>query len=246
MFFAQIVLLTQTLSMRIFGARTSRPAAEHQREIRKTDVAVSKMMRARDRECSTCGSDKEQMNCGYFRRRELTPTRFHPMNLNSQGVKQNRFEGGRAFEYGQAMNKKYGEGWAAFLNELSKKIEAWSVAEFQQLRSAARMGIRLSDSFILSFTLTTISLHKWSLCKNHELPRLTLLDLKIREQMRATNVFVDGYSTIQMSYVYFCIPSEGPTHRVCWRRGELVINNLAVRGFPRLKPNNVPFHNSPF
>jgi hypothetical protein len=65
------------------------------------------------------------------------------MNLNSQGVKENRFEGGRTFEYGQAIDQKYGEGWAAFLNELSKKIEQWSIAELQQLRSAARMGYQV-------------------------------------------------------------------------------------------------------
>jgi hypothetical protein len=128
--------------MKLFGSHTSRPATEHQKEVRRTDIAVSKMIRERDRECITCGSDTEQMDCGHFRRRELMATRFHPMNLNSQGVKENRFEGGRTFEYGQAIDQKYGEGWAVFLNELSKKIEPWSIAELQQLRSAARIGPR--------------------------------------------------------------------------------------------------------
>jgi hypothetical protein len=36
-----------------------------------------------------------------------------------------------------AEERKYGEGWAAFRNELSKKVEPWTIAELQQLRSAA-------------------------------------------------------------------------------------------------------------
>jgi hypothetical protein len=31
--------------MRIFGCHTSRPATEHQKEVRKTDIAVSKVIR---------------------------------------------------------------------------------------------------------------------------------------------------------------------------------------------------------
>ena len=136
--------------MRIFGAHTSRPATEHQKEVRKTDIAGLENDPGQGfRECITCGSDKEQMDCGHFRRRELMATRFHPMNLNSQGVKENRFEGGRTFEYGQVIDQKYGRGWAAFLNELSKKIEPWSIAELQQLRSAARMGPRAYGTALL-------------------------------------------------------------------------------------------------
>ena len=98
------------------------------------------MIRARDSICITCDQPHEVMDCGHFRRRELMATRFHPMNLNAQGVKENRFEGGRTFEYGIAIDKKYGTGWSAFLNELSKKIEPWTTTELQQLRAAARMG----------------------------------------------------------------------------------------------------------
>jgi hypothetical protein len=62
-------------------------------------------------------------------------------------------EGGRTFEYEQAFNQKYSGGWAAFLNELSKKIEPWSTAELQQLRSAARMG-QCGDSLSIAANLT--------------------------------------------------------------------------------------------
>jgi hypothetical protein len=68
------------------------------------------MIRERDSACITCGLEKEQMDCGHFRLRELMSTHFHPLNLNAQGVTENRFEGGRMFEYGQATDRKCGEG----------------------------------------------------------------------------------------------------------------------------------------
>ena len=126
--------------MRIFGAHTSRPASEHQAEIRKTDIAVSKMIRENATECITCGEPHEVYDCGHFRRREIMATRFHPWNIHPQGRKENRFEGGRMFEYGLAIDEKYGAGTALFLKKLSEKIEPWTTTELQQLRSAARMG----------------------------------------------------------------------------------------------------------
>ena len=133
--------------MRIFGAHTSRPASEHQAEIRKTDIAVSKMIRENGTECITCGEPHEVYDCGHFRRRELMSTRFHPWNIHPQGRKENRFEGGRMFEYGLAIDKKYGPGTALFLKQLSEKIEPWTIPELQQLRAAARMGPRVYEQF---------------------------------------------------------------------------------------------------
>lgn len=132
--------------MRIFGAHTSRPASEHQAEIRKTDIAVSKMIREQAGPCMTCGEEHEVYDCGHFRRRELMPTRFHPWNLGKQGRKENRFEGGRMFEYGLAIDAKYGAGTALFLKKLSETIEPWTITELQQLRSAARMGARVYEA----------------------------------------------------------------------------------------------------
>jgi Bacteriophage Lambda NinG protein len=128
--------------MRIFGPHTSRPAIEHQKEVKKTDIAVSQMIRAQPGNCMTCGMEHEVYDCGHFMRREIMATRFHPWNIGKQGLKENRFEGGRTFEYGLAIDEKYGSGTAAFLHNLSKTIEPWSIAELQQLRHAARLGPR--------------------------------------------------------------------------------------------------------
>ena len=67
-------------------------------------------------------------------------TRFHPYNVNSQGVKENRLEGGRTYEYGVAIDKKYGAGTATFLKKLSRTIEPWETREQDQLTAAARLG----------------------------------------------------------------------------------------------------------
>src|SRR5580693_9316658 len=111
--------------MRIFGQHNSRPGSDHQKAVHKLDAEVSKMVRARDTVCITCDQPHAVYDCGHFRRRELMTTRFHPMNVNAQGVKENRFEGGRTFEYGLAIDKKYGKGWAQFLDTLSRRIEPW-------------------------------------------------------------------------------------------------------------------------
>jgi hypothetical protein len=72
------------------------------------------MVRARDSGCITCEGQHEQMDCGHFRQRESMSTRFHPYNVNAQGVKENRFEGGRIFEYGLAIDRKHRAGTAQF------------------------------------------------------------------------------------------------------------------------------------
>jgi hypothetical protein len=72
-------------------------------------------------------------------------TRFHPLNCNRQGTKENRFEGGKTFEYGLALDKKYGKGCAIFLEKLSRTIENWTEGELATLREAAKIGERVYE-----------------------------------------------------------------------------------------------------
>jgi hypothetical protein len=44
------------------------------------------------------------------------------------------------YEYGLALDEKFGPGTSLFLKKLSEKIEPWTTNELEQLRSAARMG----------------------------------------------------------------------------------------------------------
>jgi hypothetical protein len=78
---------------------------------------------------------------------EAMATRFHPWNCNKECVGCNRQDYSRygkekSFEYGLAVDEKWGLGTAIFLYRLAETIEPWTTIELEQLRSAARMGPR--------------------------------------------------------------------------------------------------------
>jgi hypothetical protein len=50
----------------------------------------------------------------------------------------NRFEGGRPYEFGIAIDKRWGKGTAARLYKLSQTTKQWEIKELEQLTSAAR------------------------------------------------------------------------------------------------------------
>ena len=131
--------------MRIFGAhkQSSRPLDEHQKALNRTQVVVNKMIRERDAglPCVSCGNLRT-LEAGHFRTSTHGTTRFHPFNLSGQCATCNRYSGGVTYEYGLELDRRFGAGWAAFLQRLSDKIEPWTSEEFEQLRSAARMGPR--------------------------------------------------------------------------------------------------------
>ncbi|MDE2098537.1 MAG: recombination protein NinG [Patescibacteria group bacterium] len=127
--------------------------SEQSKAIRKLDAAVSKMVRERDEKlgCITSGRIGIPLDCGHFRRRECMSTRFHPLNVNGQAVKDNRFEGGRTFEYGLALDRRYGTGCALFLDKLSRSFEgAWSLDDMAFLTDAARKGARVYEQVYYS------------------------------------------------------------------------------------------------
>ena len=78
--------------------------------IRKLDVALSKLVRSRDGACITCGRGDVSLDAGHFGRRECMATRFHYRNVTGRCKKENRFEGGQRYEFGFAIDKKFGAG----------------------------------------------------------------------------------------------------------------------------------------
>ena len=106
------------------------------------------MIRERDGDdkCIACGRDHSNWDAGHYRRRELMPTRFHPQNVNKEGVGCNRGTHNNKFGmkdmdfYRENLDRKWGKGTADRLYKLSQKIEPWTTEELEQLRSAARMG----------------------------------------------------------------------------------------------------------
>ena len=117
-----------------------------QKEIAKLDMALSKLVRAYEKECITCGSRTAQMDCGHFRVRQNMSTRFHPLNVHAQCVKENRFQGGKTYEYGLALDKKYGKGTSLFLENLSRKICQWDLKQLQSLTAAAKIGMKVYEA----------------------------------------------------------------------------------------------------
>lgn len=114
--------------------------SEKAKAIRKLDQALSQLIRERDKDsgCISCGRRDVPFDAGHFRRRECMATRFHYQNVNAQCVKENRFEGGKPYEYSLALDKKWGKGTAQKLYKLSQKSVQWEIAELEQLTSAAK------------------------------------------------------------------------------------------------------------
>jgi Bacteriophage Lambda NinG protein len=112
--------------------------SERAKAIRKLDAAVSKLIRARDGACITCGRGDVPLDAGHFRRRECMAPRFDYRNVAGQRKKENRFEGGKPYEFGLAIDERFGKGTATRLFKLSKTTKQWEIGELDQLKSAAK------------------------------------------------------------------------------------------------------------
>ena len=78
--------------------------------ISKLDVALSKLVRSRDGSYITCGRGYVPLDAGHFRGRECMATCFHHRNITGRCKKENRFEGRQRYEFGFAIDKKFGAG----------------------------------------------------------------------------------------------------------------------------------------
>ena len=68
-------------------------------------------------------------------------TRFDQRNVAGQCKKENRFEGGRPYEFGIAIEQNFGKGTAAKLFKLSKTTKQWEISQLEQLTSAAKHSL---------------------------------------------------------------------------------------------------------
>lgn len=94
------------------------------------DTWFSKYIRLRDADefgictCITCGTRKKWdsgfMDCGHFQTRQHLAVKYNEKNCNAQCRRCNSHEGGRQYEHGIAIDKKYGKGTAEMLILLSK------------------------------------------------------------------------------------------------------------------------------
>lgn len=105
------------------------------------DRVFSKMIRERDQQegCITCGRKNVVMDCGHFRPRGMMSTRWDSINCNGQCLKCNRFDS-KGYEYGLALDKKWGKGTAKMLYKVSQTMKQWSIEDMNLLKDAARHG----------------------------------------------------------------------------------------------------------
>jgi hypothetical protein len=100
------------------------------------------MIRERDagKRCISCPEIHPVIDAGHFRRRELMTTRWDYRNVNGQGVKENRFEGGRTYEQSLEIDRRWGRGVAKELMRKSAQIRQWDIRDLDVLTDAARRG----------------------------------------------------------------------------------------------------------
>jgi len=121
----------------------------HKGLVRKLDTLFSKFIRQRDWfpnwsasgericQCCTCGAIKEdansQVHAGHFQKRGNWNTRWDEMNVHAQCKKCNTFQGGRDFEFGLYIDKKYGPGTAEKLYIKAKMPRKWMRVELEEM-----------------------------------------------------------------------------------------------------------------
>lgn len=96
----------------------------------KLDKIFSEYIRLRDTDhtgygtCIDCGrvAPYDELDCGHFQGRRHLATRWDEQNCNAQHRYCNRFLNGRQYEYGLAIDEKYGEGTADALVQKSREV----------------------------------------------------------------------------------------------------------------------------
>lgn len=115
---------------------------DRQRLINKLDQSFSEYIRLRDSDnngtckCITCGDFKhwQQMDCGHFVTRDNMATRWEEENCAAQCQSCNRFKGGKQFEMGLALDKKYKRpGLASDLVLKAKFVCSWTDNELETM-----------------------------------------------------------------------------------------------------------------
>jgi len=105
----------------------------------KADRYFSQYIRLRDSDhnsmaiCITCGVQKHisEMDAGHFIDRSHNATRYDERNVNAQCRTCNRFQSGRQYEHGKAIDLKHGTGTAEQLLQDSRKITKTTQGEFE-------------------------------------------------------------------------------------------------------------------
>ena len=107
--------------------------------MKKADKYFSEYIRLRDSDqncnaiCITCRkvAHISEMDAGHFIDRSHKATRYDERNVNAQCRTCNRFQSGRQYEHGLAIDLKYGTGTSQQLLQDSRKIVKTTQGEFE-------------------------------------------------------------------------------------------------------------------
>jgi hypothetical protein len=121
--------------------------------IQKLDKIFSEFIRLRDSDnngiikCITSGKFMHwtEADCGHFMSRQHMSTRFHEQNCNAQGPGDNRFQSGKQFEHGLAIDKKFGAGTAAKLHLESKFEMKYTAHELTAMISYYKAEVKKAE-----------------------------------------------------------------------------------------------------
>lgn len=108
---------------------------------KKLWTEFSKYIRQRDADdngmvsCITCGVQKhwQEVDAGHFVSRNAKAVKYDERNVHAQCKACNGFHGGRAYVYGQAIDKRYGEGTADELESQRFSVIKRTPAELEQM-----------------------------------------------------------------------------------------------------------------
>lgn len=105
------------------------PKGERWRLIWELDREVSRVVRARDKRCVTCGTRKG-LTCSHYFKRGFMWTRFDLRNCNAQCSRCNKRQNTNPAPYRAYMVFRYGEeviAELAALRERKEKFESWQM-----------------------------------------------------------------------------------------------------------------------
>ena len=121
----------------------------HKGLVKKLDTLFSKFIRQRDSlkkepwdktnvcKCCTCGKInldvEKRVHAGHFQKRDNWNTRYDERNVHAQCHQCNTFKGGRDFEFGLYIDKKYGPGTAESLYIKAKLPRKWYRVELEEM-----------------------------------------------------------------------------------------------------------------
>jgi|SRR5690606_33029712 len=127
------------------------PVTDRQKLIKKLDDVFSLFIRLRDSDkngvckCITCGSfyHYTKMDAGHFVTRDNMATRWEDENVNAQCPACNRFKGGKQYEHGLAIDKKYKQpGLASKLVIKGKSVCNWSERELETMHQHYKQEVK--------------------------------------------------------------------------------------------------------